>query len=113
MIDEIPKAIHAVALVIRSPEDRNKVLLVLRPQGDKELPGIWGLPATTCQSMESEDMAALRIESQKLNRVLRLECKLASDNQVYSDHVLEMTLYEASLEGTIPELNKEIGERDR
>ena len=108
MIDGKRKAIHAVALVIRSLEDKNKVLLVLRPQDDKELPGIWGLPATTCQSMESEDMAARRIGPQKLSRALRFGCKLASDNQVYTDHALEMTLYEASLEDTTPGLIKEI-----
>lgn len=53
-------------------------------------------------------MAARGAGPQKLSRALRLGCKLASDNQVYSDHVLEMTLYEASLEGIMPELNKEI-----
>ena len=104
MAEEAPQVREAAALVIASPDDSSKVLMVRRPEDDGDLPGMWGLPAITCRNAELQDMAALRIGSQKLGVIVQLGRRLASGTQERQGYTLDMALYEASLEGSSPEL---------
>jgi 8-oxo-dGTP diphosphatase len=54
---------RSVSLVIEGPEG---VLLVLRPDDDESLPGVWGLPAASLREGESERDAVLRAGRDKL-----------------------------------------------
>jgi 8-oxo-dGTP diphosphatase len=42
------------------------LLLVLRPDDDESLPGVWGLPAATCSAAETEEDALRRAGREKL-----------------------------------------------
>ena len=54
---------RSVSLVIEGPEG---LLLVRRPEEDRDLPGVWGLPAATCAEGESEEDAVRRAGHEKL-----------------------------------------------
>ena len=49
--------------MIESPEG---LLLVRRPEGDEDLPGVWGLPAVSLAPGESEEEAVRRAGRDKL-----------------------------------------------
>lgn len=57
----------SVALFIVHPDDRERFLLVKRPHDDDALPGVWGLPAVTCEVDELPEAAAVRVGREKLN----------------------------------------------
>jgi ADP-ribose pyrophosphatase YjhB (NUDIX family) len=59
---------RSVALVI---EGRGRVLLVLRPEDDESLPGVWGLPAASLREGETEWDAARRAARTKLGVEVR------------------------------------------
>ena len=54
---------RSVSLVIEGPAG---VLLVLRPDDDDSLPGLWGLPAASLRAGESEQEALARAGREKL-----------------------------------------------
>jgi 8-oxo-dGTP diphosphatase len=54
---------RSVSLVIEGPEG---VLLVRRPDDDESLPGLWGLPAASLRTGESEHDAVRRAGRDKL-----------------------------------------------
>ena len=54
---------RSVSLVIEGP---GGVLLVLRPDDDDSLPGLWGLPAASLRAGESEQEALARAGREKL-----------------------------------------------
>jgi ADP-ribose pyrophosphatase YjhB (NUDIX family) len=54
---------RSISLVIEGPAG---VLLVRRPDDDDNLPGVWGLPATSLRQGESEHDALLRAGREKL-----------------------------------------------
>ena len=54
---------RSISLVIEGPAG---VLLVLRPDDDESLPGVWGLPAASLREGESERDAVLRAGREKL-----------------------------------------------
>lgn len=54
---------RSISLVIEGPAG---VLLVRRPDDDESLPGVWGLPAASLRSGESERDAVLRAGRDKL-----------------------------------------------
>ncbi len=94
----------AVALAVGRPGQPSQVLLVRRPDDDRELPGVWGLPAASCRPGESPEEAALRIGVEKLGCPVRLGRKLASGSQQRSGYILNMALFQAWLEGPGPAL---------
>ena len=104
MVQEVPQVREAVALVVVSPDDSSKVLMVKRPEDDDDSPGMWGLPAVTCRDSEVHKMAALRTGVQKLGVIVQLGRRLDSGTQERQGYTLNMALYEASLEGSSPEL---------
>jgi 8-oxo-dGTP diphosphatase len=57
-----------VSLVVERPEG---LLLVRRPDDDEDLPGMWGLPAVSLTSGESEEEAVRRAGRDKLGVEVR------------------------------------------
>jgi ADP-ribose pyrophosphatase YjhB (NUDIX family) len=94
--------VQAIAVVIANPLDASLVLTVLRPDDDEDLPGVWGLPATSIKHDESDSTAANRLGTRKLGTTLTLGTLLAEGTQERSTHHLAMRLYAASLGATSP-----------
>lgn len=95
---------RSVALAIRLQGDESGVLLVRRPMDDDEFPGAWGLPAATCVGSETLEEAARRIGEGKLGVEVRLGKVIGVGVQDRGDYVIEMHLFEASLERRAPNL---------
>ena len=89
--------VHAVALVVRRPGDPARLLTVMRPEDDDDLPGVWGLPATSLRPGEEEERAARRVGETKLGGGLRLGRRLSAGSQQRTAYLLRMTLYDAAL----------------
>ena len=81
-----------------------KVLLVLRPDGDQDFPGMWGLPAGSLVPGETLEQAAERVGRQKLGAALVLGSALGSGRQERPEYTLEMWLFPAVLIGGLPAL---------
>ncbi len=89
---------HAVAAVIRRSD--GLVLAVRRPdEPGEELPGLWGLPATTLAEGESPEDSVRRLGREKLGVALTPRRALAQGEQERAGYTLRMTVYEASLAG--------------
>lgn len=89
---------NAVAVVVR--RDGGLVLAVRRPdEPGEELPGVWGLPATTLRDGEAAEAAIARLGREKLGVALVPLRSLAEGDQRREGHTLRMTVYEASLDG--------------
>ena len=88
---------HSIAVVVRKG---NQILSIRRPEDDDELPGIWGLPAATCQSGESAEDVIGRIGRIKLGVELTPLSILAQGKQDRPAYILEMELWEARIQGT-------------
>ena len=89
---------ESVAVVIRSPENPEQVLTVLRPPTDEDLPNVWGLPAATLRPGEDWERAIKRLGMEKLGVPLRMGEQLKSGSQERRDYRLSMRLYEAIIE---------------
>lgn len=87
----------SVALAIRDPDRPHAVLTVRRPDHDPELPGIWGLPATTLRTGESWEDALPRTGYQKLGVTLAPVRELRRGTAPRKGYTLEMRLYEARI----------------
>lgn len=90
---------RAVALVIFSEAEASRILVVRRPDDDEDLPGVWGLPATSIRPGEREERAASRIGTQKLGTPVHLGPRLAHGSQGRSQGRLIMSVFQARLEG--------------
>ena len=78
----------------------DKVLSVRRSCEDDELPGVWGLPAGTFRGNETIDDLINRIGRDKLGADLTPVRKLISGRQMRAQYLLEMDLWEASMQGS-------------
>lgn len=87
---------NAVSYVIYN-KDRSKVLGVLRPPDDKELPNVWGLPATLLRDGESFEEAVLRAGKQKIGVELKIKKVIGEDDIEREDYVLHMRDYEVEI----------------
>jgi ADP-ribose pyrophosphatase YjhB (NUDIX family) len=88
---------HSVAVAIFNGD---QVLSVRRPEDDDELPGIWGLPAGTLRAGETTEDLIKRIGSEKLSVKLTPIRRINAGRQMRQHYLLEMELWEASMEGT-------------
>ncbi len=89
---------RAVAAAVR--RDDGLVLAVRRPdEPGEELPGVWGLPATTLRPGESPEEGVRRVGREKLGVELTLLRTLAEGEQPRGGYTLRMTVYEASMAG--------------
>lgn len=98
------KTVDAVAVVVRPPGDPARVLGVLRPEGDDELPGVWGLPAASLRPGEDAEDGVRRIGIAKLGAALRPSRVLAEGSQERAGYLLRMALHEAVLAAAEPVL---------
>ena len=57
---------RTVSLAIPAPDGSDRVLVVLRPPDDPDLPDVWGLPAGRMAPDETVEAGALRIAREKL-----------------------------------------------
>lgn len=87
---------RAVALAVRRGE---RVLTVRRPDDDPDLPGRWGLPATTAAPDESWRAAARRVGPAKLGADAALEEVLNEGRAAREAGTLRMRLFGATLDG--------------
>jgi ADP-ribose pyrophosphatase YjhB (NUDIX family) len=80
--------------------DDGLVLAVRRPdEPGEELPGVWGLPATTLREGESAEDGARRAGREKLGVELTPLRALNEGEQQRPDYTLCMTVLEATMSG--------------
>ena len=94
----------AAALLIHHPLDERRILVVNRPHiPGEDLPGIWGLPAASCQPGECLEETARRAARQKLGLVLQdPPLPLVTGTQGSQRGLLTMTLYKAVPKKYVP-----------
>ena len=102
--------VRAIAVVINSPLDANLLLTVRRPDDDEDLPGVWGLPATTIRPQESDADAATRLGETKLGTPLTLQHLLADGTRTRTDYKLYMRLCSATMTNPEPTLPSNAGQ---
>lgn len=93
---------RVVSVVIASPEAPERVLAVLRPPDDPDLPDVWGLPAGRVRPGERPDAAAVRVGREKLGVELTGLRPRASGATERADYTLHMDLFEAEVAGGEP-----------
>ena len=103
--------VRAIAVVIPNPRDHSLLLAVRRPDDDEDLPGVWGLPATTVRPHESDADAATRLGETKLGTSLTLQHLLADGTRTRTDYKLYMRLCSATMTNPEPTLPSNGGAR--
>jgi 8-oxo-dGTP pyrophosphatase MutT (NUDIX family) len=96
---------RSIALVIRDPRDPGRVLTVLRPADDEDLPNVWGLPAGSLRGDESWQDAVERAALQKLGVRVVPGAVLNEGSKARARYRLHMRLYEATLAEGEPRLD--------
>jgi len=94
----------SIALAVTASGQNGRVILVRRPEDDEEFPGMWGLPAASCQTGETWSLPDARIGTQKLGAAAEVGTILATGTQRRAGYTLETTLFEARLSGGRPTL---------
>lgn len=91
-----PEIRTAVAVAIT--RDDGLVLAVQRPdEPGEELPGVWGLPATTLRDGESPEDGVRRLGREKLGVELMPLRVIGEGEQQRAGYTLRMTVFEASM----------------
>jgi ADP-ribose pyrophosphatase YjhB (NUDIX family) len=93
---------RSVAVAIFKGE---QVLSVRRVDDDDELPGVWGLPAGTLRAGETKENLIKRIGRDKLGVELRPVRQINAGKQMRKQYLLEMELWEATIEGNAKPLH--------
>ncbi len=92
---------NSISLVVYS-RDRSQFLVVLRPDNDRELPHVWGLPAGMVREGESPEDAVRRALKEKLGVEGRAVMLIAEGQTERDDYILEQKLFEAVITNGIP-----------
>lgn len=88
----------ALAIVRTGPGGASQVLGVRRPDDpEDDLAGLWGLPAATLGSQETEDGALERLATEKLGLAIHGVRLLRRGSQRRDGYVLHMAIYEAAI----------------
>ena len=104
---------RSIALVIRHGEDVSapgcgagpRWLLVLRPDDDEDLPGVWGLAAGTLEAGETPEQLVRRIGREKLGLRVDPGAHVASGSAARSPYTLVMELWTATIVEGNPEVS--------
>jgi len=97
----------SISDVIYDPE-RTHVLLVKRPEDDKDLPSTWGLPAGSVKNGETYEESVLRSGKEKLGVSLEI-IELIEEGEVErKDYILHMKEYEAKITKGEPEVPQQV-----
>jgi 8-oxo-dGTP diphosphatase len=83
--------VHSVAIVIT--DDAGRLLVVKRHDDDKDLPGVWGLPAATIRDGETPEQAAIRAAAGKLGVSVNIG-RFTGEDTIDNRHLRE---YEAEI----------------
>jgi 8-oxo-dGTP diphosphatase len=83
--------VHSVAIVVK--DDAGRLLVVKRDDKDKDLPGVWGLPAATIRVGETPEQAAIRAARDKLGVTVRIG-RFTGEDTIEDRHLRE---YEAEI----------------
>lgn len=97
---------RSVALAILHPVEPGRILTVLRPEDDEELPSTWGLPAASLRPGESWEEAARRAGREKLGVEVRIDGRIGEDRMERPAYVLHMREYAAAIEEGQPEVGR-------
>lgn len=95
---------RSVAVVVREPDARDRILAVLRPEDDEDLPSSWGLPAASLRPGESWEEAARRAGREKLGVSLRVDGAVGEGRLEREDYVLRMRVFAAEIVEGEPEV---------
>lgn len=82
-----------MSLVIEGPEG---LLLVRRPDDDRDLPGVWGLPAASLEGGESQEDAVCRAAREKLGVAVRVG-QMIGEELTMTDWLVEIVAGEPSV----------------
>lgn len=91
-----------MAVVIRHRQQPDRVLAVMRPPDDPELPDVWGLPASTLRPGEHLEDSVRRTGTEKLGVDLNVGDVVRRGSTERRDYRLEMTLLEATIDHDLP-----------
>jgi ADP-ribose pyrophosphatase YjhB (NUDIX family) len=107
-------ATETVAVVVpgpgRSRRRPDRFLAVRRPEDDEDLPGAWGLPATTLRPEEVHAEAVLRVGRDKLGVELEVVRELERGSLERPEGPLRMRLFEARIREGTPTVPQEGGQ---
>ena len=95
---------QSVSVAVFDPGDRNRILVVQRPQDDEDLPNVWGLPASSLRPGESFEDAVARTGREKLGVEFRVVRELNRGVTARKGYTLEMRLYEAVISHGEPQV---------
>lgn len=93
---------RSVSVALLDPARPGTVLLVRRPLDDEDLPGVWGLPASSLGPGEDWTDAVVRTGAEKLGVVLEPGDLLRQGSTRRARYTLEMRLYSARIVGGTP-----------
>lgn len=88
---------RTVSLAITASDDTGRMLVVLRPPDDPDLPGIWGLPAGRVGPGETPEAAAARVGREKLGVAVEKLTYLRRGATERPGYDLEMELFQARI----------------
>lgn len=88
---------RAVAVAVHPSGRLDRVLCVLRPDDDPELPSTWGLPASTLREGEDWEDAARRVGRQKLGVELAVGDVVGEDRTERGSYILHMREFRAEV----------------
>lgn len=109
-IDEKPVR-EAISFVVRRPDAPDRILVVLRPPDDPELPDVWGLPAGSRRPGEDWVDAVRRAGIDKLGVRLNVGRELRRGSTERRAYTLAMRLFEATIaegEPAVPQPHPEV-----
>jgi len=99
---------RAVSLVIHTPGSPDRVLVVLRPPDDPDLPDVWGLPAGRIDVDEELEAAARRTGREKLGVELEGIAPIRSGAVSRPGYRLEMDLVRARISSGEPSVPRPV-----
>lgn len=100
---------RAVSFAVHRGGGRERVLAVLRPEDDDELPGHWGLPAASLREGEGWEDAVLRTGPEKLGVELGVGPQMNEGRAERDGRALRMRLYDARITEGRPEVPQPAG----
>jgi ADP-ribose pyrophosphatase YjhB (NUDIX family) len=93
---------NSISYVIYNQE--SQFLVVLRPESDKELPNVWGLPAGMVQQGEAFEDAVSRSLKEKLGVEGKIIKLIGEGSTEREDYVLFMKLYQVEITKGAPKV---------
>lgn len=98
---------NAIAFVIYN-EDRSKILEILRPMDDEDLPNVWGLPAGTIKNGETFEECIHRSLKEKLGIEGDIVKFIGEGSTNRKDYDLFMKLYEVKITKGTPKAPQKV-----